>query len=106
MTLAQRRFFNSFSVGYALLLTRGGLLLSSLISSMPAWRLIDPLHVLARLGAGKREEGEDEESLDSLVSQETKAAGPDPSLAHAAQPGEAETADPAAVLPEPPRRDR
>ncbi|MGI9589878.1 MAG: cadherin repeat domain-containing protein, partial [Myxococcota bacterium] len=37
------------SVGYALLLTRGGLLIASLVSSMPAWRLIDPLPVLSRL---------------------------------------------------------
>jgi hypothetical protein len=35
------------SVGYVVWLARGGRLLASLLSSMPAWRAIDPLPVLA-----------------------------------------------------------
>ena len=66
---------SALSIGYALLLTRGGLLLTSLLSSMPAWRLIDPLPVLARLGAGDREDEADDESLDSLVSRESEDGG-------------------------------
>jgi hypothetical protein len=36
------------SVGYVVWLFRGGLLLGSLLSSLPAWHVIDPLPVLAR----------------------------------------------------------
>jgi hypothetical protein len=36
------------SVGYVVWLLRGGLLLGSLLSSLPAWQVIDPLPVLAR----------------------------------------------------------
>ena len=42
------------SVGYVVWLIRGGMLLSSLLSSIPAWQILDPLPVLA----GRR--GEDE----------------------------------------------
>jgi hypothetical protein len=85
---------SGLSVGYAFLLTRGGLLLTSLLSSMPAWRLIDPLPVLARLGAAKREDGEEEdESLDSLVRRGAKNEGSeetDPAISSSAgaDPGE------------------
>ena len=46
------------SVGYVLWLTRGGLLIASLLSSLPAWRLIDPIPVPARLGLDEEPEGE------------------------------------------------
>ena len=36
------------SVGYVVWLIRGGLLLSSLLSSLPAWQILDPLPILAR----------------------------------------------------------
>jgi len=55
------------SVGYVLWLTRGGLLMASLLSSLPAWRLIDPIPILASLDLGDDEAGEDEESLASLL---------------------------------------
>ncbi|MDJ0784481.1 MAG: cadherin-like domain-containing protein, partial [Desulfosarcinaceae bacterium] len=50
------------SVGYVVWLVRGGLLLSSLLSSLPAWQILDPLPVLA----GRRED-RDEDSDDSLA---------------------------------------
>jgi hypothetical protein len=37
------------TVGYVLWLLRGGALLASLLSSLPAWRLVDPLPVLSRV---------------------------------------------------------
>jgi hypothetical protein len=40
----------SLTVGYASWLLRGGTLLSSLLVSMPAWRMFDPLPVLKRSG--------------------------------------------------------
>jgi VCBS repeat-containing protein len=56
------------SVGYVLWLLRGGLLLSSLLSSLPAWRFVDPLPVLGRLGNDDDDENdEDYDSLESLV---------------------------------------
>ena len=44
------------SVGYVLWLLRGGALIASLLSSLPAWRLVDPLPVLGSMGgrAGRR----------------------------------------------------
>ena len=55
------------SIGYVIWLTRGGLLIASLASSMPAWRLIDPIPVLASLAFQGRDDREREESLDSIV---------------------------------------
>lgn len=58
----------SLSVGYVIWLLRGGVLLSSLLSSLPAWRLVDPLPVLSRLSDGS--DDEDDASLEELVTQE------------------------------------
>ncbi len=44
----------TLSVGFVLWLLRGGLLLSSVIASMPAWLVIDPLIVLARPSTASR----------------------------------------------------
>lgn len=55
----------SFTIGYILWLVRGGVLISSLLASLPAWRLVDPLPVLGTLG-GKRKD-EDDKSLEELV---------------------------------------
>jgi hypothetical protein len=56
---------SGLSVGYVLWLLRGGVLLSSLLSSLPAWRLIDPLPVLGQMGG--RADEEDDESLEEMV---------------------------------------
>jgi hypothetical protein len=54
------------SVGYVIWLLRGGLLLSSLLSSLPAWHAVDPMPVLARGGGDDDEEGADEDPLERL----------------------------------------
>jgi hypothetical protein len=54
------------SVGYLIWLLRGGLLLTSLLSSLPAWHVIDPMPVLARAGRRDDEDSEDDDSLESL----------------------------------------
>jgi VCBS repeat-containing protein len=54
------------SVGYVLWLVRGGVLLSSLLSTLPAWRLIDPLPILGYLDRGKRGSDEDD-SLEGML---------------------------------------
>ena len=53
------------TVGYALWLLRGGALLASLLSSLPAWRLVDPLPVLARVDD---EDGDAEDDEHAFVS--------------------------------------
>jgi hypothetical protein len=52
------------TVGYVLWMVRGGLLLSSLIAQLPAWKLVDPLTVLDSV---QDEEDEDDESLETIV---------------------------------------
>jgi len=52
------------TVGYVLWLLRGGALVASLLSSLPAWRLIDPLPVLSRVD----EEEDADEDQDAFVS--------------------------------------
>ena len=42
------------SIGYVVWLVRGGVLLSSMLSALPAWQLIDPMPVLAAAGADRR----------------------------------------------------
>jgi len=51
------------SVGYVMWLLRGGLLLGSMLSSLPAWQAVDPLPILAR---GRRAEDEDTSATDPL----------------------------------------
>jgi len=64
----------AMSVGYVMWLLRGGLLLSSLLSSMPAWHVIDPLPVLA---GGKRREEDDggDDPLERLFGRAKAAVG-------------------------------
>ncbi len=68
----------SLSVGYVLWLVRGGMLLSSPLSSLPAWRLIDPLPVLATLDKRSKQDVADDDSLESVI---RKGAAPEASSA-------------------------
>jgi hypothetical protein len=70
------------SVGYVLWLLRGGALIASLLSSLPAWRLVDPLPVLGSMGG--RAGDEDDDSLEDLVANDRDApdAPADDELAH------------------------
>ena len=63
------------SVGYVLWLLRGGLLITSLLSSLPAWRFVDPLPVMGRLkGDGEDDDIDDDgDSIESMVSNESDA---------------------------------
>lgn len=53
------------AIGYVAWVIRGGVLVSSLLTTMPAWRLLDPLPILK--GAGGDADDEDDDSLQSLV---------------------------------------
>ena len=63
------------SVGYVLWLVRGGVLLSSLLTSMPAWRLIDPLPILGHLGTRKHSDDEDD-SLEGMLKKSNSRTEP------------------------------
>ena len=56
------------SIGYVIWLVRGGLLIGSVLSSLPAWRNIDPLPVLSSLDSD--EDSHNDDSLEELVEQE------------------------------------
>jgi len=72
---------SGLSVGYLLWLIRGGTLMGSVLSSLPAWRLVDPLPVLGSLGDDL--DGDDE-SLESMVDKADKEAESDQPPAEAA----------------------
>ena len=61
----------SVSIGYVIWILRGGVLLSSLLAALPAWRSIDPLPVLANLKGRNLNEGEDD-SLQNLLKKARK----------------------------------
>lgn len=52
------------SLVYVLWLIRGGVLMGSYLSALPAWRVLDPLPVLSRVD---EEAEEDDEALDALA---------------------------------------
>ena len=56
----------SLSIGYVIWLVRGGVLVSSMLSALPAWQLIDPMPVLAAAG-GKKRKAADEDGKDGDV---------------------------------------
>ena len=53
------------SIGYVIWLVRSGVIMSSVLSTLPAWRLIDPLPILSSFDSGEDEE--DDESIEELV---------------------------------------
>jgi hypothetical protein len=55
------------SIGYVIWLLRGGVLLSSVLSSLPAWRLLDPTPVLSGALARAAEDAEDDDSLEEML---------------------------------------
>lgn len=69
------------SVGYVIWLVRGGALLGSMLSAMPAWAMIDPMPVLARArsqaGQGAADDG-DETVEDLFEDQDAPIAPPAP----------------------------
>ena len=74
------------SVGYVVWLLRGGMLLASLLTSMPAWQFLDPLPILARK---KRDDNSDDnESLESIVDKKPEQTNPTEKTADAASDAE------------------
>ena len=54
----------SLSVGYVVWVLRGGTLLASMLSAIPAWRTFDPLSIIETF----KEDESDEEDRETLVS--------------------------------------
>jgi hypothetical protein len=67
----------SMSVGYVVWLLRGGVMLSTLLSSLPAWRMVDPLPVLGRMDEDD-EDDEDDDSLEALVARNNAPTDAEP----------------------------
>jgi hypothetical protein len=55
----------TLTVGYVLWLLRGGTLIASMVSTLPAWTMIDPLPILDSSDLNPHED--DDESLNSLI---------------------------------------
>ncbi len=55
------------TIGYVAWVIRGGVLVSSLLTTMPAWRLLDPLPILDGSGGDDGDDGDNDDSLQSLV---------------------------------------
>jgi hypothetical protein len=64
------------SVGYVVWLLRGGMLLASLLSSMPAWQYLDPLPILAGKKKKEDDRSDDDESLESIVDKKPQPINP------------------------------
>lgn len=56
----------SASIGYVIWLLRGGVLLSSLLASVPAWVSLDPLPILSSAG-GRSSDADDDDSLQEML---------------------------------------
>ncbi|TKB11846.1 cadherin-like domain-containing protein [Desulforhopalus sp. IMCC35007] len=61
------------SAGYVIWLLRSGALLSSILSSLPAWQLADPLAVLA---GAKGNEDEEDDSIEAIIEKGTQQPAP------------------------------
>ena len=55
----------AFTVGYVIWMVRGGMLLTSLLAQLPAWRLVDPLVVLNR--ADDADDDAQQETLETIA---------------------------------------
>jgi hypothetical protein len=79
------------SVGYVLWLVRGGLLLSSVLSALPAWQVVDPLPVLGTMRRAQDDPDADDDAVEGLF-QRSRARPPSTSRAASSRaPSELET---------------
>ncbi|MBI3154432.1 MAG: cadherin-like domain-containing protein, partial [Burkholderiales bacterium] len=64
---------SALSIGYVVWLVRGGVLLSSVLSTLPAWQLLDPLPVLARARSGDDEDDDGGDAVERLFDEDGQA---------------------------------
>ncbi|MBT9595087.1 MAG: putative Ig domain-containing protein, partial [Vitreoscilla sp.] len=68
------------TIGYVVWLVRGGVLVSSMLSALPAWQMIDPLPVLTATGNGARRQksaAADDPELERLFDEHAGRTGPE-----------------------------
>jgi hypothetical protein len=91
---------SGLSIGYVVWLVRGGVLVSSMLSALPAWQMIDPLPVVTAAGAGRRRRSKsaaaDDADVERLFDDQRKprpapAPKPAPDVAAVARPSFQET---------------
>ncbi|MFT7220184.1 MAG: hypothetical protein ACI8Z1_001801 [Candidatus Azotimanducaceae bacterium] len=63
------------SIGYIIYLIRSGVIMSSVLTALPAWRLIDPLPIL---GQFDMQDDSDEESIEEIIQSGSTAESSDP----------------------------
>ena len=70
------------SIGYVVWLVRGGVLMSSMMSALPAWQMVDPLPILAAARNGKvgRKGQPDDAELERLFDERSPPPAPAPVL--------------------------
>jgi hypothetical protein len=66
------------SVGYVLWLVRGGLLLTSVLSALPAWQVVDPLPVLGTMKRARDDTAADDDAIEGLFQRARARAQPRP----------------------------
>ena len=66
----------SMTLAYLVWLIRGGALAASMLSALPAWRLLDPLPVLARMNDEDDQDGEEDEHAIASFSDAPEGAKP------------------------------
>jgi hypothetical protein len=66
------------SVGYVLWLVRGGLLLTSVLSALPAWQIVDPLPVLGTMRRAQDDKDADDDAIEGLFQRARPRAQPQP----------------------------
>jgi hypothetical protein len=69
---------SGLSIGYVVWLVRGGVLVSSMLSALPAWQMVDPMPVLAAGGAARRPRpsaGPDDPEVERLFGERAQPAG-------------------------------
>ena len=86
------------SIGYVVWLVRGGVLMSSMLSALPAWQMVDPMPVLAAAGARRRRAAatSEDDDVERMFDADGPAKTPPSKVAPAPQ---ATAATPAAERP-------
>ncbi len=75
---------SGLSIGYVVWLVRGGVLMSSMLSALPAWQMIDPLPVVAARGAvrgggaGGDADADADDDVERLFDEPGRPPGPEP----------------------------
>lgn len=92
---------SGLTVGYVIWLVRGGVLLSAMLSALPAWQLIDPLPVMTRasVAGGRRRSDDRSEAVERLFDRDAHATRRQPQFGTAA-PADIAKATPDAAQPE------